>query len=92
MMYELVKKILDEAKEKSVDIGVAYDYIGNNEGYSEELKKAYNCLFDNYEEITALRVKGKNADIKVICDMVEAGNEEGAKNYINTLKSDGVIQ
>jgi len=54
MMYELVKKILDEAKEKDVDISVAYDYVGNKKGYSEELRKAYKCLFDNYEEITAL--------------------------------------
>lgn len=90
-MYELVKKILDEAKEKKVDVGVAYDYIGNEEGYSDELKKAYDCLIDNYEEITALRVKGKDTDIKVICDMAEQGNENGVKNYINQLKLDGVL-
>jgi len=91
MMYELVKKILDEAKEKDVDISVAYDYVGNKKGYSEELRKAYKCLFDNYEEITALRVKGKDTDIKVICDMAEQGNENGVKNYINQLKLDGVL-
>lgn len=90
-MYELVKKILDEAKENNVDIGVAYSYIGNDEGYTAELKEAFEVLQDNYEEITALRVKGKDADIKVICDMAKAGNENGVKNYIRNLKLDGVL-
>lgn len=85
-MYKLVKKILDRAKENNVDVGVAYDYIGNDEGYSEELKKAHDFILDNYEVITSLRVKNRNTDIKVICDMYENGNIDGMKNYIKSLK------
>ena len=91
-MNELVKKILDTAKEKDVDIGVAYDHVANEgEGYTPELKKAFDVLQDNFEVITALRAKARFADVKVICDMAEAGNENGVKDYIRNLKMDGVL-
>jgi hypothetical protein len=85
-MYELVKRILDTSKENGVDIGVAYDMVANEIGYTEELKAAKKVLDEHYEVITALRVKGKEADIKIICKMAENGNETGIKNHINNLK------
>lgn len=91
-MYELVKNILDKAKESNVDIGVAHDYVANEKGNTAELKKAHDFILDNYEEITALRVKGRETDIKVICDMQEQGNENGVKKYLRQLKLDGVIK
>lgn len=91
-MYELIKKILDEAKENNVDIGVAHDYVADELGHTPKLKQAFTVLRRHYEAITELRAKGKNTDIKVICDMEENGNTDGAKNYIKQLKSDGILE
>ena len=90
-MYKLVKKILDEAKESNVDISVAYDYVAKDIGYTAKLKEAQKFLREKYEVITALRRKGHETDIKVICDMKEAGNAEGVRNYIDDLKNRGIV-
>lgn len=90
-MYELVKKILETSKEKNVDVGVAYDMVANETGYTDELKAAKKILDDKYEEITALRVKGKEADINIICKLAEKGNEIGIQHHIENLKDQGVI-
>ena len=90
-MYELVKKILDTSKEKNVDVGVAYDMVANETGYTDELKAAKKILDDKYEEITALRVKGKEADIKILCAMAEKENTNGVEHHIENLKDQGVI-
>ena len=90
-MYELVKKILETSKEKNVDVGVAYDMVANEIGYTDELKKAKAFIHKYYEEITALRVKGKEADIKILCKLAEAENTNGIKHHIENLKDQGVI-
>ena len=90
-MYELVKKILDRAKAEDVTVGVAYDMVATETGYTDELKAAKKILDDKYEEITALRVKGKEADIKILCAMAEKGNENGVEHHIENLKDQGVI-
>ena len=90
-MYELVKKILDEAKESNVDISVAYDYVAKDIGYTAKLKEAREFLRAKYEVRTALRRKVHETDIKVICDMKENGNDEGVRNYIEDLKSREII-
>lgn len=90
-MYELLKKILETSKEKKVDIGVAYDMVANEMGYTDELKKAHKFIDKHYEVITTLRVKGKEADINIICKMAEKGNEIGIQHHIENLKDQGVI-
>ena len=90
-MYELVKKILDTAKKEDVDVGVAYDMVANEIGYTDELKKAKAFIHEHYEEITALRVKGKEADIKILCAMAEKENTNGIEHHIENLKDQGVI-
>lgn len=84
-MYELISKILDTAKENDVDVGVAYDYIVNEDGYSSELADARDFLSDEYETITALRKAGREVDIKIICDMKEQGNDFGMETFIKHL-------
>lgn len=85
-MYELVKKILDKAKAEDVTVDVGYDMVANEIGYTEELKKAYAFIDKNYEVITSLRVKGKDADIKILCKMAEAENQNGIEHHIENLK------
>lgn len=91
IMYGLAKRILDRAKSDGVDIGIAYDYIANEIGYTDGLKIAFKFIQDNYEAVTALRVKGKETELKTLARMWEKDNIEGVKNYIEYLKSEGVI-
>lgn len=90
-MYGLVKKILETAKKNNVDVGVAYDYVAKETGYTDGLKVAFGFVQKNYEVVTALRVKGKEAELKTLARMWEKGNTDGAKNYIERLKNDGVL-
>lgn len=90
-MYEMVKRILETSKTNNVDIGVAYDMIANQTSYSDELKQAFKILRKYYEVITALRVKGKEADINIICKLAEKGNEKAIEHHIENLKDQGVI-
>ena len=90
-MYELVKKILDTAKKEDVDVGVAYDMVATETGYTDELKKAHKFIDKHYEVITALRVKGKEADINILCKMAEQENTNGVEHHIENLKDQGVI-
>ena len=90
-MYELVKKILDKSVEEGVTVDVGYDMVANEIGYTDELKKADAFIHEHYEKITALRVKGKEADIKILCAMAEKENTNGVEHHIENLKDQGVI-
>lgn len=89
-MYELVKKIINKSLEEKIDIGVAYDKLRTDDKETD-YKPAYEFLRKEYTALTALNNNGKDAEIKVICDMAEKGNNEGVNNYIKALKDEGVI-
>ena len=90
-MYELVKKILDTAKKENVDVGVAYDMVATETGYTDELKKANEFIDKNYETITALRVKECEEDIKYLCKLAECDNNVAIDHHTENLKDKGVI-
>ena len=90
-MYGLVKVILDTAAKNGVDVGVAYNYVAKETGYTDGLKVAFGFIQKNYEVVTALRVKGKEAELKTLARMWEKGDTDGAKNYIKRLKDSGAI-
>ena len=91
-MYELVIQILEKSGAENVDVGVAYDMLAVD-GDRDELRKAHNILLvqSYYKAITALRNAGRLAEVRVICDMYEAGDEGNIKEYIQTLVDNGIL-
>ena len=92
-MYDLVIEILDKSKLENVDIGVAYDMLAVD-GNRDELKKAHEILLvqSSYKAITALRNICRFAEIRVICDMHEAGEDAmEIKKDIQTLVDNGIL-
>lgn len=92
-MYELVMDILKKSGAENVDIGVAYDMLAVD-GNREELKKAHEILLvqSYYKAITGLRNVGRLAEVRVICDMYEAGEDKSKiKEYVQTLIDNGIL-
>ena len=87
MLYEVITKILDKAKEKGVDILVARDMI-IHEGKlpTEVIKNAYNDLNAYYDVFTKFRRENTPGLIKELCDLIEQGNEIAIKKFISEHK------
>ena len=83
IMYELIKRILDTSRDELVDIGVAYDMIANDIGYTEELKEAFVFLKRYYGEITSFRTAGKEEKIEEMCNSFKTKGLIAVEDFID---------
>ena len=91
-MYELINKIIEKAGKEDVSIDVAYDMLVAENGADDELKKASKFLCKNEEAIQKLRKAGRTEEIKVLCNMAVADNDNGIRKYLIALYNEGIIE
>ena len=83
MLYENIKKVLDKAKEKGVDILVARDMVINADKIKEdEYMVASKVIQTYYKFITGCRVAGNEEDVKTLCELYENGDIEKIRELI----------
>lgn len=82
MLYENIKKILDCAKEKDIQILTAKDILIKNDPEAEQLEKDYEVLKTYYKFITTCRRKGDEAMIEKLCELYEKGEHEALTELI----------
>ena len=90
-MYELINKIIEKAGKEDVTIDVAYDMLVAENGADESLSEAAKFLQKNEAEIQKLRKKGREEELKVLCNMASACDEKAIRKYLIALYDTGVI-
>ena len=83
MLYENIKKILNCAKEKDVDILVAREIlIAENKEAETELVSACTIILGYYNFITAGRRNGDEETIKKLCELFEKGETKALTELV----------
>lgn len=83
MLYENIKKILDTAKEKDVDILVAREMlIAENKEAEADFASACTVILGYYKFITACRRKGDEETIKTLCELFEKGETKALTELV----------
>ena len=86
MLYENIKKILDCAKEKDVDILVAREIlIAENKEAETELASACTVLLGYYKLITTCRRNEDEESIKKLCELYEKEDHTAIRELIKEI-------
>ncbi len=86
-MFENVKRIYEKAKEKEVDLSIAWPMVRNDDRLAgvkdhTDLDKAYKLISVYESLVTKLWCDGQVEALEELCKLFEADDKNGIKEFV----------